>query len=127
MKVFDIIKQKGVGMIFISGILYLLALIVGFFIEIPRGLLVFFVLLFTFAIFRERGLVHLSKKSKINMIIALLISIFLILILSIIQEKLGIKSFSFINDKYKFNRIYLGLGYFVINFILDGLSALKEK
>lgn len=114
-------------MIFISGILYLLALIVGFFIEIPRGLLVFFMLLFTFAIFREKGLVHLPKKSKINMIIALLISIFLILILSIIQEKLGIKSFSFINDKYKFNKIYLGLGYFVINFILDGLSALKEK
>lgn len=114
-------------MIFISGILYLLALIIGFFVEIPSGLLIFFVLLFTFAIFREKALLYPGKMSKTNKIIALLISISLILILSIIQEKLGIKSYSFINDKYKFNKIYLVLGYFVINFILDGLSALKEK
>lgn len=114
-------------MIFISGILYLLALIVGFFVEIPRGLLIFFVLLFTFAIFKEKGLLFLGKKSKKNMILALFISIFLILILSIIQEKLAIRSYSFINDKNIFNKIYLGLGYFVINFILDGLSALRKK
>ena len=114
-------------MIFISGFLYLLALVVGFFVKIPSGLLIFFIFLFTFSVFKEKKLLYLGKKSRRNKIIALVISIFLILILSIIQEKLGIRSYSFISEEYKFNKVYLVLSYFVINFILDGIVSLKEK
>lgn len=114
-------------MVFISGFLYLVALVVGFFVEIPGYLLIFFVLLFTFSIFKEKRLIYLGKKSRLNKILALVISILLIFVLYVIQEKLGIRAYSFINDEYKFNKIYLVLAYFVINFILDGLSSLREK
>ena len=114
-------------MMFISGFLYLLALIVGFFVKIPNGLLIFFVLLFTFSIFKEKKLLYLGKKSRRNKIIALVVSIFLILILSIIQGKLGIRSYSFISEEHRFNKVYLVLSYFVINFILDGLVSLKKN
>lgn len=114
-------------MVFISGFLYLVALVVGFFVEIPSYLLIFFVLLFTFSIFKEKRLIYLGKKSRLNKILALVIAILLIFVLSVIQEKLGIRAYSFINDEYKFNKIYLVLAYFVINFILDGLSSLREK
>lgn len=113
-------------MIFISGILYLLALILGFFIKIPTYILIFLMFLFFISALREKKLIYKGKNSKRNRYLSLLVIILLILILSIIQDKLSISSFTFISDGQIFDKSYLIFSYIVINFIIDGITSLKE-
>ena len=114
-------------MIFISGILYLFALILGFFMEIPTHILIFLMLLFFISAFREKKLIYNGKNSKRNRYLSLLVIIILILILSIIQDKLSISSFTFISDGQIFDKSYLIFSYIVINFLINGITTLKEK
>lgn len=114
-------------MIFISGLLYLLALILGFFIKIPTYILIFLMLSFFISAFREKKLIYNSKSSKRNRYLSLLVIILLILILSIIQDILNISSFTFINDGQIFDKSYLIFSYIVINFLINGITYLKEK
>lgn len=114
-------------MIFISGILYLLALILGFFIKIPTYILIFLMFLFFISALREKDLIYRGKKTRRNKILALSILIFATILLSIIQDKLNIDSFTFLNDNQRFHIIYLALSYIVLNFIIDGVTFLNEK
>ena len=114
-------------MIFISGFLYLLTLVLGFFILIPTYILIFLMFLFFISALKEKKLIYRGKNTKRNKILALSILIFATILLSIIQDKLSIDSFTFLNDNQRFHIIYLALSYIVLNFIIDGITALKEK
>ena len=114
-------------MIFISGILYLLALVLGFFMKIPTYILIFLIFLFFISALREKDLIYRGKKTRRNKILALSILIFATIPLSIIQDKLNIDSFTFLNDNQRFHIIYLVLSYIVLNFIIDGVTFLNEK
>lgn len=114
-------------MIFISGFLYLLTLVLGFFMKIPTYILIFLMFLFFISAFKEKKLIYRGNKTKRNKILALSILIFTTILLSIIQDKLNINSFTFLNDNQRFYIIYLVLSYIVLNIIIDGITSLKEK
>ncbi|MDY2927480.1 hypothetical protein [Anaerococcus sp.] len=111
-------------MIFISGILYILLVILGFFVEINNYILIAMMIIFAISLFKERELLRGvgSIKTKIISIIFLIILIF---ILSLIQEKMAITNYSFINNNNKVSYSYLIVSYLVLTALIETRKSLK--
>ena len=116
--------KKENSMIFISGILYILLVILGFFVEINNYILIAMILIFVISLFKERELLRGvgSIKTKIISIIFLIILIF---ILSLIQEKLAITNYSFINNDNKVAYSYLIVSYLVLTALIETRKSLE--
>lgn len=111
-------------MIFISGILYILLVILGFFVEIKNFILITMIFVFAISLFKERELLRnrVSIKTKIISIIFLIILIF---ILSLIQEKMAITNYSFIANNNKVSYSYLIVSYLVLTALIETRKTLK--
>lgn len=111
-------------MIFISGILYILLVILGFFVEIKNFILITMIFVFAISLFKERELLRnrVSIKTKIISIIFLIILIF---ILSLIQEKMAITNYSFIANNNKVSYSYLIVSYLVLTALIETRKSLK--
>lgn len=114
-------------MIFISGILYILLVILGFFVEIKNFILIAMMLIFAISLFKERELLRNrgSIKTKIISIIFLIFLIILIFILSLIQEKMAITNYSFIANNNKVSYSYLIVSYLVLTALIETRKTLK--
>lgn len=111
-------------MIFISGILYILLVILGFFVEINNYILIAMILIFVISLFKERVLLRGVGSIKTK-IISIIFFIILIFILSLIQEKLAITSYSFINNDNKVSYSYLIVSYLVLTALIETRKSLK--
>lgn len=111
-------------MIFISGILYILLVILGFFVEIKNFILIAMMLIFAISLFKERELLR-NRGSIKTKIISILFLIILIFILSLIQEKLAITNYSFINNDNKVAYSYLIVSYLVLTALIETRKSLK--
>lgn len=111
-------------MIFISGILYLLLVILGFFVEINNYVLIAMIFVFAISLFKERELPKgvESIKTKIISIIFLIILIF---ILSLIQKKLAITNYTFIANDNKIAYSYLMVSYLALTALIETRKSLK--
>ena len=111
-------------MIFISGILYILLVILGFFVEINNYILIAMMFVFAISLFKEREL--LKGVGSINTkIISIIFFIILIFILSLIQEKMAITNYSFINNNNKVSYSYLIVSYLVLTALIETRKTLK--
>ncbi|MCI5971796.1 MAG: hypothetical protein MRZ08_02045 [Anaerococcus sp.] len=111
-------------MIFISGILYILLVILGFFVEINNYILIAMMFVFAISLFKEREL--LKGVGSINTkIISIIFFIILIFILSLIQEKMAITNYSFINNNNKVSYSYLIVSYLVLTALIETRKSLK--
>lgn len=111
-------------MIFISGILYILLVILGFFVEINNYILIAMMFVFAISLFKEREL--LKGVGSINTkIISIIFFIILIFILSLIQEKMAITNYSFINNNNKVSYTYLIVSYLVLTALIETRKSLK--
>lgn len=111
-------------MIFISGILYILLVILGFFVEINNYILIAMMFVFAISLFEEREL--LKGVGSINTkIISIIFFIILIFILSLIQEKMAITNYSFINNNNKVSYSYLIVSYLVLTALIETRKSLK--
>ena len=111
-------------MIFISGILYILLVILGFFVEIKNFILIAMMLIFAISLFKERELLR-NRGSIKTKIISIIFLIILIFILSLIQEKLAITNYSFINNDNKIAYSYLIVSYLVLTALIETRKSLK--
>ena len=111
-------------MIFISGILYILLVILGFFVEIKNFILIAMMLIFAISLFKERELLR-NRGSIKTKIISIIFLIILIFILSLIQEKMAITNYSFINNNNKVSYSYLIVSYIVLTAVIDTRMTLK--
>ncbi|WP_308654232.1 hypothetical protein [uncultured Anaerococcus sp.] len=111
-------------MIFISGILYILLVILGFFVEIKNFILIAMMLIFAISLFKERELLRGVGSIKTK-IISILFLIILIFILSLIQEKMAITNYSFINNDNKVSYSYLIVSYLVLTALIETRQSLK--
>ena len=111
-------------MIFISGILYILLVILGFFVEINNYILISMILIFAISLFKERELLR-NRGSIKTKIISIIFLIILIFILSLIQEKLAITNYSFINNDNKVAYSYLIVSYLVLTALIETRKSLK--
>ena len=111
-------------MIFISGILYILLVILGFFVEIKNFILIAMMLIFAISLFKERELLR-NRGSIKTKIISIIFLIILIFILSLIQEKLSITNYSFINNDNKIAYSYLIVSYLVLTALIETRKSLK--
>lgn len=111
-------------MIFISGILYILLVILGFFVEIKNFILIAMMLIFAISLFKERELLR-NRGSIKTKIISIIFLIILIFILSLIQEKMAITNYSFINNNNKVSYSYLIVSYLVLTALIETRKSLK--
>lgn len=111
-------------MIFISGILYILLVILGFFVEINNYILIAMMFVFAISLFKERELLR-NRGSIKTKIISIIFLIILIFILSLIQEKLAITNYSFINNNNKVAYSYLIVSYLVLTALIEIRNSLK--
>lgn len=111
-------------MIFISGILYILLVILGFFVEINNYILIAMIFVFAISLFKERELLR-NRGSIKTKIITIIFLIILILILSLIQEKLAITNYTFIADNNKVAYSYLMVSYLVLTALIETRKSLK--
>lgn len=111
-------------MIFISGILYILLVILGFFVEIKNFILIAMMLIFAISLFKERELLR-NRGSIKTKIISIIFLIILIFILSLIQEKMAITNYSFINNNNKVSYSYLIVSYLVLTALIETRQSLK--
>lgn len=111
-------------MIFISGILYILLVILGFFVEIKNFILIAMMIIFAISLFKERELLR-NRGSTKTKIISIIFLIILIFILSLIQEKMAITNYSFINNNNKVSYSYLIVSYLVLTALIETRQSLK--
>ncbi|MDU3136068.1 MAG: hypothetical protein E6704_00535 [Anaerococcus prevotii] len=111
-------------MIFISGILYILLVILGFFVEIKNFILIAMMLIFAISLFKERELLR-NRGSIKTKIISIIFLIILIFILSLIQEKMAITNYSFIANNNKVSYSYLIVSYLVLTALIETRKTLK--
>lgn len=111
-------------MIFISGILYILLVILGFFVEIKNFILIAMMLIFAISLFKERELLR-NRGSIKTKIISIIFLIMLIFILSLIQEKMAITNYSFIANNNKVSYSYLIVSYLVLTALIETRKTLK--
>lgn len=111
-------------MIFISGILYILLVILGFFVEIKNFILIAMMFVFAISLFKERELLR-NRGSIKTKIISIIFLIILIFILSLIQEKMTITNYSFINNDNKIAYSYLIVSYLVLTALIETRKSLK--
>lgn len=111
-------------MIFISGILYILLVILGFFVEIKNFILIAMTIIFAISLFKERELLR-NRGSTKTKIISIIFLIILIFILSLIQEKMAITNYSFINNDNKVSYSYLIVSYLVLTALIETRKSLK--
>lgn len=111
-------------MIFISGILYILLVILGFFVEIKNFILIAMMIIFAISLFKERELLR-NRGSTKTKIISIIFLIILIFILSLIQEKMAITNYSFINNDNKVSYSYLIVSYLVLTALIETRKSLK--
>ncbi|MDU2558691.1 MAG: hypothetical protein E7C95_06910 [Anaerococcus prevotii] len=111
-------------MIFISGILYILLVILGFFVEIKNFILIAMMLIFAISLFKERELLRGVGSIKTK-IISILFLIILIFILSLIQEKMAITNYTFIANDNKVSYSYLIVSYLVLTALIETRQSLK--
>lgn len=111
-------------MIFISGILYILLVILGFFVEINNYILIAMIFVFAISLFKERELLR-NRGSIKTKIISIIFLIILIFILSLIQEKMAITNYSFIDNNNKIAYSYLMVSYLVLTALIEIRKSLK--
>lgn len=111
-------------MIFISGILYILLVILGFFVKINNYILIAMMFVFAISLFKERELLR-NRGSIKTKIISIIFLIILIFILSLIQEKFAITNYSFINNDNKIAYSYLIVSYLVLTALIETRKSLK--
>ena len=111
-------------MIFISGILYILLVVLGFFVEINNYILIAMMFVFAISLFKERELLR-NRGSIKTKIISIIFLIILIFILSLIQEKMTITNYSFINNDNKIAYSYLIVSYLVLTALIETRKSLK--
>ena len=111
-------------MIFISGILYILLVILGFFVEIKNFILIAMMLIFAISLFKERELLRGVGSIKTK-IISILFLIILIFILSLIQEKMAITNYTFIANDNKVSYSNLIVSYLVLTALIETRQSLK--
>lgn len=111
-------------MIFISGISYILLVILGFFVEINNYILIAMMFVFAISLFKERELLK-GVGSTNTKIISIIFFIILIFILSLIQEKMAITNYSFINNNNKVSYSYLIVSYLVLTALIETRKSLK--
>lgn len=111
-------------MIFISGILYILLVILGFFVEIKNFILIAMMLIFAISLFKERELLR-NRGSIKTKIISIIFLIILIFILSLIQEKMAITNYTFIANDNKVSYSYLIVSYLVLTALIETRKSLK--
>ncbi|MDU2584594.1 MAG: hypothetical protein E7C85_04535 [Anaerococcus prevotii] len=111
-------------MIFISGILYILLVILGFFVEIKNFILIAMMLIFAISLFKERELLR-NRGSIKTKIISIIFLIILIFIISLIQEKMAITNYSFIANNNKVSYSYLIVSYLVLTALIETRKTLK--
>ena len=111
-------------MIFISGILYILLVILGFFVEIKNFILIAMMIIFAISLFKERELLR-NRGSIKTKIISIIFLIILIFILSLIQEKMAITNYSFIANNNKVSYSYLIVSYLVLTALIETRKTLK--
>lgn len=116
--------KKEKSMIFISGILYILLVILGFFVEIKNFILIAMMLIFAISLFKERELLRGVGSIKTK-IISILFLIILIFILSLIQEKMAITNYTFIANDNKVSYSYLIVSYLVLTALIETRQSLK--
>lgn len=105
-------------MILISGILYILLLILGFFIEMNNYVLIAMIFVFAISLIKERELLRWSGGVKTK-IVSIIFIIILIFILSLIQEKMAITNYTFIANNNKVAYSYLIVSYLVLTALIE--------
>ncbi len=94
-------------MLTISSIIYLLILIAGFFIEINNIILILSMGFYLISSFTNKETSEGLYTDYKALIVSVLITIAGIFLLSILQNKMNISSYSFVNNNNKISYLYL--------------------